>query len=124
MGTDVDFELFDVDSMIDDYRNEILAIRQHFVSPAKMASKYTDLLFMIAPFYHAIFNRVGQLRETEHLNVSYFSIQYKLHRLGVYYPRDSPTRAIQNKNLVDEAEVSYFFFGSVIRKARILLKFQ
>ena len=83
MGTDVGFELFDVDSMIDDYRNEILAIRQHFVSPAKMASKYTDLLFMIAPFYHAIFNRVGQLRETEHLNVSYFSVQYKLHRLGV-----------------------------------------
>ena len=69
MGTDVGFELFDVDSMIDDYRNEILAIRQHFVSPAKMASKYTDLLFMIAPFYHAIFYRVGQLRETEHLNM-------------------------------------------------------
>ena len=37
--------------------------------------------------------------------------QYKLHRLGVYYPRDSPTRSIQNKNLVDEAEVSYFFLA-------------
>ena len=122
MGTDVGFELFDVDSMIDDYRNEILAIRQHFVSPAKMASKYTDLLFMIAPFYHAIFNRVGQFRETEHLNVSYFSLQYQLHRLGVYYPRDSP-RAIQNKNMVEEAEV-YNFFGSVIRKAWMPFKFQ
>ena len=95
MGTDVGFELFDVDSMIDDYRNEILAIRQHFVSPAKMASKYTDLLFMIAPFYHAIFNRVGQLIETERF-LFFFALS---NRLGVYYPRDSP-RAIQTKNRV------------------------
>jgi len=48
LGTDVGFELFDVDSMIDDYRNEILAIRQHFVSSTKMASKWKRIVLLDA----------------------------------------------------------------------------
>ena len=41
--------------MLEDYTPDIVKIRKHFVSEAKMAAKYSDYLFMIAPFYHKIF---------------------------------------------------------------------
>ena len=41
--------------MLEDYTSDIVKIRKHFVSDAKMAAKYSDYLFMIAPFYHKIF---------------------------------------------------------------------
>ena len=49
---DVSYDFFDVDQISGHFNEEIYQLRPYFTSNSEQARKYTDNLFMVAPFYH------------------------------------------------------------------------
>lgn len=46
------YHFFDIETIASKYRPEIASLKPHFTSLSEEAKKYTDDLFMVAPFYH------------------------------------------------------------------------
>ena len=49
------YDFFDIGTITNKYRSEIGSLKRHFTSKSEEAIKYTDDLFMVAPFYHRVF---------------------------------------------------------------------
>ena len=52
---DVNYSLFDVETISRHYHLQLRPLRNYFTSHAKEARKYMDDLFLIAVFYHRVF---------------------------------------------------------------------